>query len=140
MKTVNLHRDPMLTKSVPPEDEMEGARRATGIPSSSGGNQPACLPRIPKCRKISSEDVSPLNTSCVSCENMNHALSPARSAPCSVGKGSIIPTSTPGKNSVTRGLCMGCLLVNVAGSPKKQTRWPKRSPGYNGRTGGFLKN
>lgn len=55
MKTVKIHCDPMLTKSAPPEDGMEGARRATGIPSSSGGVQAAGIlshpdPEVPESK------------------------------------------------------------------------------------------
>ena len=43
----------MQPQSVPPEDGMEGARRATGIPSSGGGNQQSGLlshpdPEVPE--------------------------------------------------------------------------------------------
>ena len=53
MKTVKLHCDPMQTQSASPDDGMEGARRATGIPSSGDGNQPAGIvsppdPEVPE--------------------------------------------------------------------------------------------
>ena len=41
METVRSYHDPMQPQTVPPEDGMEGARRATGIPSSGGGSQPS---------------------------------------------------------------------------------------------------
>ena len=121
---------------------MGRAHRATGIPSSGGRTNPiaSCHPRIPRCRKRSPEGASPQNTSCVSRRNMNHVLSPARLVPCSAGKGSIIPISALGENSVTRVPYRDCLLVNVVENRKKSTQWPKRSPGCSERTGGFLKN
>ena len=39
MKTIKLHPDPMQTQSAPPKDGMEGARRATGVPSFGDDNQ-----------------------------------------------------------------------------------------------------
>lgn len=68
---------------------------------------------------------------------MNHVLSPARLVPCSAGKGSVIPISALGENSVT---IQGLSPRKRGRKPKKSTQWPKRSPGCSERTGGFLKN